>query len=120
MSGLTVTGHYDRKTIISRANMSIEKLSIRQVKAARELLAWSQGTLAKRSGVGVSTVMRLEAKDGVLGGREETGKKIRAALESAGVEFTNGDTPGVKLRKRPIGDPSASIPVEDLNASNNE
>jgi hypothetical protein len=26
--------------------------------------------------------------------------KIVAALESAGVEFTNGDAPGVRLRKR--------------------
>ena len=25
---------------------------------------------------------------------------IRAALEAAGVEFTNGDEPGVKLRKQ--------------------
>jgi hypothetical protein len=45
---------------------------------------------------------------------------IRRALEAAGVEFTNGDAPGVKLRKGPIGDPSATIPVKDLNASNDE
>jgi hypothetical protein len=45
---------------------------------------------------------------------------IQRALESAGVEFTNGDAPGVKFRKGSIGDPSASIPVEDLNASNDE
>jgi hypothetical protein len=25
---------------------------------------------------------------------------IRAALEAAGVEFTNGDAPGVRLKKR--------------------
>jgi hypothetical protein len=25
---------------------------------------------------------------------------LRAALESAGVEFTDGDAPGVRLRKR--------------------
>ena len=81
--------------------MSIENLSIRQVKAARELLAWSQETLAERSGLGISTIMRLEAKDGELGGRMETREKIRTALESAGVEFLdeNGGGPGVRLRK---------------------
>jgi hypothetical protein len=28
---------------------------------------------------------------------------IRAAFEAAGVEFTNGDAPGVRLVKRPAG-----------------
>lgn len=31
--------------------------------------------------------------------RTETGDKLRAALESAGVEFTNGAAPGVRLRR---------------------
>jgi hypothetical protein len=44
----------------------------------------------------------LEAQDGPLGGRDETGIKIRSALEAAGVEFIdeNGGGPGVRLRKR--------------------
>lgn len=77
-------------------------ISIRQVKAARSLLAWSQSYLAQRSGVSAPTIARLEAHDGELGGRAETGKKILAALESAGVIFVeeNGDGPGVRLRKR--------------------
>jgi hypothetical protein len=48
--------------------------------------------------VSVPTVKRLEAADGLLGGREETGIKLRRALEGAGIEFTNGDQPGVRLR----------------------
>jgi hypothetical protein len=44
-------------------------------------------------------VRRLEAADGPLGGREDTAGKIVAALEAAGIEFTNGDQPGVRLRK---------------------
>jgi hypothetical protein len=37
-----------------------------------------------------------------LGGRHETGSKIRLALETAGIEFIdeNGGGPGVRLRKR--------------------
>jgi transcriptional regulator with XRE-family HTH domain len=100
--------------------LSILKVSIKQIKAARELLGWSQERMAEASGVSIPTVKRLEATDGELGGRKETREKIRAALESAGVAFTNGDEPGVKLRKGSICDPSASIPVEDLNASNDE
>jgi transcriptional regulator with XRE-family HTH domain len=80
---------------------SILKVSIRQIKAARALLAWSQGELAIAAGVSIPTVKRLEAQDGPLGGRSETGTKIRLALEAAGVEFIdeNGGGPGVRLRK---------------------
>ncbi len=73
-------------------------LSVRQVKAARALLAWSQGDLAEASGVSEPTIARLEAVDGRLGGRADTTDKLRAALEAAGVEFTNGDAPGVRIR----------------------
>lgn len=81
--------------------MSILKVSIRQVKAARALLGWSQGDLARESGVSDPTIKRLEAGDGALGGRNETGDKIRSALEAAGVEFIaeNGGGAGVRLKK---------------------
>jgi transcriptional regulator with XRE-family HTH domain len=81
--------------------VSILKVSIKQIKAARVLLGWSQERLAEASGVAIPTVKRLEAKDGELGGREETREKIRAALEKAGVEFIDedGGGPGVRLRK---------------------
>jgi transcriptional regulator with XRE-family HTH domain len=70
-------------------------ISVRQMKAARALLDWSQDDLAARSGVSRPTVARLETADGELGGYPETRGKLVAALETAGVEFTNGDEPGV-------------------------
>ncbi|WP_370301577.1 helix-turn-helix domain-containing protein [Pseudooceanicola sp.] len=81
--------------------MSIENLSIRQVKAARALVAWSQHDLAKHSGVSYPTIARLEKEDGPIGGRSATVVAIRTALEAAGVEFIaeNGGGPGVRLRK---------------------
>ena len=81
---------------------SIRKVSIRQLKAARALLAWSQEQLAAAADVSVPTIKRLEAQEGPLGGRNETGAKIRLALETAGIEFLdeNGGGPGVRLRKR--------------------
>jgi transcriptional regulator with XRE-family HTH domain len=81
---------------------SILKVSIRQIKAARALLGWSQEELATASGVSVPTIKRLEAQDGPLGGRTETGDKIEIALKKAGVEFIeeNGGGAGVRLRNR--------------------
>lgn len=81
---------------------SILKVSIRQLKAARALLAWSQENLAAAAGISVPTIKRLEAQEGPLGGRNETASKIQFALESAGVEFIdeNGGGPGVRLRRR--------------------
>jgi transcriptional regulator with XRE-family HTH domain len=79
---------------------SILKVSIRQIKAARALLAWSQEDLAEAAGISVPTVKRLEAADGKLGGREDTAIKLRGALEAAGIEFTNGGRPGVRLSQK--------------------
>ncbi len=67
--------------------MSILKVSIRQIKAARALLDWSQADLAAASGVSEPTIKRLESSSGELGGRSETIEKIVAALENAGVSF---------------------------------
>lgn len=81
--------------------MSIPKVSIRQVKAARAMLDWSQHDLAKASGISVPTIKRLEATDGPIGGRVETASAICEALQAAGVIFVeeNGEGPGVRLRK---------------------
>ncbi len=81
--------------------MSIPKVSIRQIKAARALLGWSQDDLSKASDVSIPTVKRLEALNGDIGGRATTAAALVAALESAGVVFLpeNGNGPGVALRK---------------------
>lgn len=77
-------------------------ISTRQIKAARALLAWSQSDLAKASGVSEPTIARLEAVDGQIGGRADTGDKLRVALEAAGVQFIseNGGGAGVRLASR--------------------
>jgi predicted transcriptional regulator len=80
---------------------SIPKVSIRQIKAARALLDWSQEQLASAADVSIPTIKRLEANDGPLGGRGQTGEKILSSLAAAGVEFIdeNGGGPGVRLKK---------------------
>lgn len=81
--------------------MSILKVSIEQVKAARALLRWSQNDLAAECGVSIPTIKRLEAGTGEIGGRANTAEAIRNALEAAGVEFIpeNGGGAGVRLKK---------------------
>ena len=83
--------------------MSIEKISIQQVKAARALLQWSQSDLANASKVSIPTIARLESAPGPIGGRSETAEAIRNALEKAGVEFIaeNGGGAGGRLTKGP-------------------
>jgi transcriptional regulator with XRE-family HTH domain len=83
--------------------LSILKVSIRQIKAARALLGWSQDELANRSGLSIPTIKRLEAAEGEIGGREETREAIVGALQEGGIQFIveNGGGPGVRLAKRP-------------------
>ncbi len=68
----------------------------RQLRAARALLSWSQERLAQESGVSPPTIKRLEPGEGSLQTKVETMKRLQAALEAAGVEFTNGGQPGVQ------------------------
>jgi transcriptional regulator with XRE-family HTH domain len=83
-------------------NMGPRGVTIRQIKAARALLAWSQADLARQSGVSEPTIARLESSDGPLGGRKATAIRLCNAIEAAGVEFLNenGGGPGVRLKKR--------------------
>jgi transcriptional regulator with XRE-family HTH domain len=70
--------------------------------------------LAKKAGVSAMTVTRFE--NGHSAGYPETLEKLEKALRKAGVEFTDGDQPGVRLK----GVPRGGMSVEDLNASNDE
>jgi|SRR4051794_27904297 transcriptional regulator with XRE-family HTH domain len=87
-------------------SMTDKPVSVRQVKAARALLTWSQADLAEFSGVSEPTIARLESIDGLLGGRSDTVEKITNAIVAAGVEFLPDDTAGgegVRIRKRGRG-----------------
>jgi transcriptional regulator with XRE-family HTH domain len=70
-----------------------------QCRAARGLLNWSQQELADAAHIGVATVRVFEG--GGIATRQSTLVLLQLALESAGVEFTNGDHPGVRLLRTP-------------------
>ena len=69
------------------------------VRAARALLRWEQRQLAEASSVSLPTVKRLEAKPGNLAAHASTVAALVRALGAAGIEFTNGEQPGVRLTK---------------------
>jgi DNA-binding XRE family transcriptional regulator len=81
---------------------TIRIVSVRQVKAARMLLGWSQDDLAEASKVGLGTLKRIEAGKGDegLGGRPATAAAIISALVAAGVSFDLSDGSGVGVRLR--------------------
>jgi predicted transcriptional regulator len=89
--------------------MSILKVSIRQVKAARALLDWSQTELANAAGVSVPTVKRLEAEDGYLGGRSETARRIREAVPE--FECASTVAPNRQLIYLPAALAASMLPV---------
>ena len=84
-----------------------------QWRAARALVDWSQGELAQKLGVSVLTIKRMES--GSANVSDDVHKRAREALEAAGVAFTNGGEPGVKLRAA-----GGIIAPDKLNASNDE
>ena len=69
-----------------------------QLRAARALIAWEQTRLAEAAGISIGTVRRMEASDGPLRGNAGTVRRVQATLEAAGVEFTDGNAPGVRMR----------------------
>lgn len=80
------------------------------------MLRMDQFALAAASGVSVETIERLERMKGPLSETPvATVNAIQGALEKAGVEFTNGNQPSVRRKSS-----GGSIPVEELNASNDD
>jgi transcriptional regulator with XRE-family HTH domain len=64
---------------------------------ARAALNWSLQRLSEVAGVHRNTISNFET--GRYAGEPATLEAIRIALEAAGVEFTNGEQPGVRMRK---------------------
>jgi transcriptional regulator with XRE-family HTH domain len=75
-----------------------------QCRAARALIGWSQDQLASASKVSKATIANFE-----LGKRtpyNRTLDDLISVLELAGVEFTNGGEPGVKVKAKAQNEPT--------------
>ncbi len=75
-------------------------ISAAQCRGARAMLGWSQSQLAEAARVSRPTVVDFER--GARTPFPNNLAAIRAALEAASIEFTNGNGPGVKLRAQDV------------------
>jgi predicted transcriptional regulator len=73
----------------------------RHIRAARALIGWAQNELSTKSKVALGTVRRMEGNDGPVNARTESLTRVVVTLEKAGVEFLDGDQPGVRMRAVP-------------------
>ena len=69
-----------------------------QIRAGRALVNWTVRKLAEQAGIHRNTVTNIETERSL--GDDATLDAIRRALEKAGVEFTNGKRPGVRLKSK--------------------
>ena len=78
-----------------------------QMRAARALAGVDQRELAKKSGLSVPTIQRMEASDDVIRGNVDSLMKLIAAIEAFGIELIGEDTVsagggrGVRLKGSP-------------------
>jgi len=67
-----------------------------QLRMARAAIRWGVRELAKKAGVAANTVTRIENG---ADAKQSTMDKLQRILEAAGIEFTNGDQPGLRLTR---------------------
>jgi transcriptional regulator with XRE-family HTH domain len=77
-----------------------------QIRMARAAVGWGVRELAKKAGITANTVTRIENG---ADAKQSTMDKLQCALEAAGVEFTNGDQPGVRLAKVPVARSTSAV-----------
>jgi transcriptional regulator with XRE-family HTH domain len=74
-----------------------------QLRMARAAIGWGVRELAEKAGITANTVTRIENG---ADAKQSTIDALQRALEAAGIEFTNGDQPGVRLTKAAAGRPA--------------
>jgi transcriptional regulator with XRE-family HTH domain len=74
-----------------------------QVRMARAFLKWSIADLAEKSGVGISTIQRIEGEDGFPAARGGNIDAVYKTLVAAGVTFLPENDEGVGVRGKSKG-----------------
>ena len=75
-----------------------------QLRMARAAIGWGVRELAENAGVTANTVTRIENG---ADAKQSTIDALQRALEAAGIEFTNGDQPGVRLTRAAAARPQS-------------
>ncbi len=74
-------------------------MNYKTIKMARMALNWTRQDLQKASGVGLTTLQRMEtSKDLFESAQLKNIKAVQMALEEAGIEFIGED--GVRLKEK--------------------
>jgi hypothetical protein len=76
-----------------------------QIRAARGLVKWSAGDLARQSSVSLRTIRRAELAELHTTLTAANDLAIRRAFESAGVEFIDENGGGAGVRRRKVDQP---------------
>ena len=69
-----------------------------QVRAARGLLGWTVRDLVRRAIVSIANVHTIEEAGHVPSDMAAKLAALQETVEAVGIEFADGDTPGVRLR----------------------
>ncbi len=82
---------------------SREPLNAEQCRAARKTLGWSQRRLSAECGLPVAAITVFERSGSISASTDQARAErlagVRQLFEAAGVEFREGNSPGVRLRK---------------------
>lgn len=95
-----------RRSLASGANAGVTP---EQIKAGRELLGWSQGELADKVGASETAIGLFEREKRRLLTVDTS--RLRAALESAGVEFAKAGEPSLKPKPK-----EPEIPLDEFSS----
>jgi transcriptional regulator with XRE-family HTH domain len=87
----------EQNSYLVNFNLDIVPMKAVQLRMARAAVGWGVRDLAKQAGVTANTVTRIENG---ADAKQSTMDALQRALEAAGVEFTNGEQPGVRISKR--------------------
>lgn len=73
-----------------------------QVRSARAALGWSASKLGENCGLSLRTIQTVETDGGEVKIRKSSLLAIKAALESAGIEFIGSpdDGPGIRIHTK--------------------
>jgi len=74
-----------------------------QVRMARAFLKWSIADLAEKSGVGISTIQRIEGEEGFPAARGGNIDAVYKTLSAAGVTFLPENEDGIGVRGKTKG-----------------
>jgi len=85
-------------------------ITAEQCRAARALLKWTQRQVAEKTDLALSTIKDFEAERRIP--HASNLAEIERIFTWAGIEFTNGEAPGVRLHKR-----GGSVGIHEKKAS---